>query len=290
MYTQVKFGKGMGLGNRLWPWSRCKIFTRDHGAQMLAPDWFHFRTAPFRMGGIDYGKSLRKMLLYGNFVHNDEISGLKKAWILMRNPQVTEDRSEPSTSGSSIVVFSGYGRFFADLLGERDFLKQELLRITNDRDRKEFEAYPAYDIGINIRLGRDFPHRTPVRWYADVLQRLLEFRPGLRSVVITDGTAEEIQPLLSLPGVELLRKRSAILDMLILGKARLIIGAGGSSFTAWGSFLSGAPTIILKGLPMDYLGLYNNSFGLVKVEVDAPGELLPDDIPGWPMLQEKIHR
>jgi hypothetical protein len=284
MYTQVKFGKGMGLGNRLWPWSRCKIFTRDHGAQMLAPDWFHFRTAPFRMGGIDYGKSLRKMLLYGNFIHNDEITGWKKAWILLRESQVSEEKVSLSSPGSKIVVFRGYGQFFADLLADRDFLKQELLRITNDRDREEFETFPAYDIGINIRLGKDFPHRTPVTWYAEVLQRLLEFRPGLRSMVITDGMADDIQPLLSLPGVELLRKRSAILDMLILGRAPLIIGAGGSSFTAWGSFLSGAPTIIRQGLPMDYMGLYNNSLGPVKIEVGAPDQLLPDSIPGWPTL------
>jgi hypothetical protein len=271
----------MGLGNRLWPWSRCKIFTRDHGAQMLAPDWFHFRTAPFRMGGIDYGKSLRKMLLYGNFVHNEEITGWKKAWILMREAQVSEDRGSLSAPGSKIVIFRGYGQYFGDLVGERDFLKRELLRITNERDKKESEAFPAYDIGINVRLGRDFPHRTPVSWYAGILQRLQELRPGLRSIVITDGMAEELQPLLSLPGVELLQKRSAILDMLILGRARVIIGAGGSSFTAWGSFLSGAPTIIRKGLPMDYMGLYNKPAGPVKIEVDMPGAITDKSIPGW---------
>jgi hypothetical protein len=277
MYTQVKFDKGMGLGNRLWPWSRCKIFTRDHGAQMLAPDWFHFRTAPFRMGGIDYGKSLRKMLLYGNFIHNGEITGWKKAWMLMHNRKVAEGKVDLSASDSDIVVFRGYGQFFGDLLDERDFLMQELLCITNQRDRKEFEAFPAFDVGINIRMGKDFPHRTPVTWYAAVVRRLQALRPGLRSVVITDGTAEELQPLLSLPGVEILQKRSAILDLLILTKPGLIVGAGGSSFTAWGSFLGQAPTMIRKGLPMAYMNLYNTGQGPRLIEVDDPGEI--QDIP-----------
>lgn len=199
----------------------------------------------------------------------------------MRTARVSEDIADPADPASKIVVFRGYGPFFGDLVGERDFLKQELLRITNERDKKESEAFPDYDIGINVRLGRDFPHRTPVSWYAGVLQRLQELRPGLRSIVITDGMADELQPLLSLPGVELLQKRSAILDMLILGRARLIIGAGGSSFTAWGSFLSGAPTIILKGLPMDYMGLYNTPAGPVKIEVATPGDITESSIPGW---------
>jgi hypothetical protein len=74
-----------------------------------------------------------------------------------------------------------------------------------------------------------------------------------------------------------LQKRSAILDLLILTKAGLIVGAGGSSFTAWGSFLGQAPTIIRKGLPMAYMNLYNTGPGPRLIEIDDPGEI--QDIP-----------
>jgi len=269
LYTAVNFSRGMGLGNRLWPWSRCKIFSRDHNAKMLAPSWFHFRTAPFRMGGIDYGKSLRKILLYKNFVSVHEIKGICKYKIKLSTKKLAEIELNDYDKENKLIVFEGYGDFFGGLLGNREFIFNELLTITNKRDKLIYKNYPPYDIALNIRTGNDFPHKSPIKWYVSLLIELKKIRPQLICKIISDGKEKDLKPLIEIEGVELVHSRSAILDLLILTKAKLIIGSGGSSFTAWGSFLSGAQTWIQKGKPMSYFNLYNQTEGPVLYELDS---------------------
>jgi hypothetical protein len=269
VYTAVSFSRGMGLGNRLWPWSRCKLFTRNHHAQMLAPSWFHFRTAPFRMGGIDYGKSLRKILLYKNFISINEIKGFRRVQIKFLYNKIAEKEFNQTKAGNKLIVFEGYGEYFGDLVGYKDFLFNELLTITNKRDKLIYKNYPSYDLAINIRTGNDFPHKSPISWYISLVLELKKIRPKLVCKIISDGNEKDLKPLTEIEGVELLHSRSAILDLLILTKARLIIGSGGSSFTAWGSFLSGAQTWIQKGKPMSYFNLYNQPQGPVLYELDC---------------------
>jgi len=269
LYTAVNFSRGMGLGNRLWPWSRCKIFSRDHNAKMLAPSWFHFRTAPFRMGGIDYGKSLRKILLYKNFVSVHEIKGFCKYKIKLSATKLTEKELNDNDKKTKLIVFEGYDNFFGGLLGNKKFIFNELLTITNKRDKQSYEKYPQYDLALNIRTGNDFPHKSPISWYVSILNELRKLRPNLICKIISDGKEKDLKPLTEIEGVELLHSRSAILDLLILTKAKLIIGSGGSSFTAWGSFLSGAQTWIEKGKPMSYFNLYNQTEGPVLYELDS---------------------
>ena len=269
LYTAVSFNRGMGLGNRLWPWSRCKIFSRDNNAKMLAPSWFHFRTAPFRMGGIDYGKSLRKILLYKNFVSVNEIKGFCKYKIKFSAKKLTEKEFNDNDKKNKLVVFEGYGDFFGGLRGNQEFLFNELLAITNNRDKQSFNKYSQYDLALNIRTGNDFPHKSPINWYVSLLIKLKQIRPHLICKIISDGNEKDLKLLTEIEGVELVHSRSAILDLLILTKAKLIIGSGGSSFTAWGSFLSGAQTWIQKGKPMSYFNLYNQPEGPVLYELDS---------------------
>jgi hypothetical protein len=269
LYTVVSFSRGMGLGNRLWPWSRCKIFTRDNNAKMLAPSWFHFRTAPFRMGGIDYDKSLRKILLYKNFISANEIKGCGKFKIKLLKAKISEKELLDDNTKNKIVVFEGYSDFFGGLIGHNDFLFNELLTITNARDRLLYDNYPPYDLALNIRCGNDFPHKSPISWYVSILMELKKIRPRIVCKIISDGKEKDVKSLTKIEGVELVHSRSAILDLLILTKAKLIIGSGGSSFTAWGSFLSGAQTWVQKGKPMSYFNLYNQPNGPVLYELDT---------------------
>jgi len=144
-----------------------------------------------------------------------------------------------------------------------------LLTITNARDRQLYDNYPPYDLALNIRYGNDFPHKSPIDWYVSIVIELKKIRPKLVCKIISDGKEKDLKLLTEIEGVELVHSRSAILDLLILTKAKLIIGSGGSSFTAWGSFLSGAQTWIQKGKPMSYFNLYNQPNGPVLYELDT---------------------
>jgi hypothetical protein len=57
---------------------------------------------------------------------------------------------------------------------------------------------------------------------------------------------------------------SAIGDLVILSKSKLLVGAGGSSFSAWGAFLGNTPVLTCEGQSLSWFGLTNrNAGGLV---------------------------
>ena len=64
---------------------------------------------------------------------------------------------------------------------------------------------------------------------------------------MSDGQPHELRELLDEPGVELVTPASPISDMLLLSRAEVLIGSGGSSFSAWASFLGGMPTVSHPG-------------------------------------------
>jgi hypothetical protein len=66
-YITTKYARSQGLCNRLFPIARAIVYQSLFGGKILHPILAHFRTSPFRMGGIDYKKSLRKILLFDNF-------------------------------------------------------------------------------------------------------------------------------------------------------------------------------------------------------------------------------
>src|SRR5687768_18294095 len=47
-YAAVRYTYAAGLGNRLWPWSRCVIYSHTHGVPMLKPTWVW----PMRVGPL----------------------------------------------------------------------------------------------------------------------------------------------------------------------------------------------------------------------------------------------
>ena len=78
-----------------------------------------------------------------------------------------------------------------------------------------------------------------------------------QAVVVSDGTSEELGPLLSLENVAFIRPGCAISDLLILANSRVLLASGSSSFSAWASFLGQMPTISHPGQPLSWFGLVN---------------------------------
>jgi hypothetical protein len=121
-------------------------------------------------------------------------------------------------------------------------------------------------IGINIRLGNDFKVaqtaadyytrgflKTPLDWFVRTLS-LIRRNAGraVEAVVVSDGDAKELAPVLSLGNVRFLRPGCAISDLLVLSNTRVFLGAGGSSFSAWASFLGGMPTVSVPGQSLSW--------------------------------------
>jgi hypothetical protein len=124
----------------------------------------------------------------------------------------------------------------------------------------------AAPIGVNVRCGNDFREartdadytnsgavKTPVPWFVTALKALRDMAGSpVPAVVVSDGTRDQLRDLLALPHVHFARPGCAISDLLTLAHAKVLIGSGGSSFSAWASFLSGATTISHPGQSLEW--------------------------------------
>jgi hypothetical protein len=265
-----------GLGNMLIPWARCVLWCRDHNAQMIAPFWTKLRIGPF----LRFEKDKRQ---YQRLFHNaDQISGLQRIILLARSRSVESGVWSPAEAGSRPVVVRFRGMDgAASLIGRHAEVRDELYRITKPRFIPRAPARPF--IAVHVRLGDFTPasggeltagvhcRRLPVEWYADALSAL---RAGVGNTmaakVYSDGSDEELRPLLSLGAVERAEKSEAITDMLALAQSSALI-ASGSAFSMWGCYLGGTPAIWHPGQQFSMRG--NAADNALDVEWGGPGGL-----------------
>ena len=84
----------------------------------------------------------------------------------------------------------------------------------------------------------------PIEWYvamANNLRAILGYQ--VKIFVFSDGTDQELQPLLELGNVERITFGSSIGDILALSNAKLLV-ASGSSFSMWARYLGRMTTIM----------------------------------------------
>ena len=276
-YCGVKFKRGTGLGNRLFPWARCIIFGNKENKPMLWPNWFHLRKASFLKGGINYKNSLGKILLFKNFHNNGVyIDSLKKYFIKRKYDK-------------DIAWFSGDGEFFSDLQDHHAFIREELFKIVHPDVLVQANKIEIPKIILNIRRGKDFSDakdksdyvlkgaiRTPLEWFKLCLLQIREMNGhDVPALIVSDGNALDLEEILTLPNVSLAKTSTAIADLILLSNAKVILGSGGSSFTAWGSFLSKAITLTIPGQSLQW---FNISDDLEKHLVFTYDPSLPDKI------------
>jgi hypothetical protein len=301
LYCMARPARGTGLGNRLFPWARSLVFARLGGAIPLEPRWFQPRLGPLLRGGIDLGHYHRSFLMMGLFRRRaEEIGGPRRIWIERTAPRIAEPptldaAAAEGLSDGALVVFSGDRDYFRRLHGFEAFLRGCLEGMTRRRWLRHVDSLGEIPIALHVRRGPDFPEvtpddlvrpkgpvRTPLAWF----RRTLEVIRGhighpARALVVSDGPEKDLRELLAVENTLLVRPGCVISDLLVLTRARVLVGSGGSSFSAWGSFLGRMPTLSLPGQSLTWFGLGGQ---------DAPyvGEFDPDHPPG-PVMDEIGH-
>lgn len=252
-----------GLGNRLLPWARCRIFAHVNDVPMLATRWAQTKIGPLL-------RRERDPRIYHNlFVRPaHEIDGWRRLRLLLvvrRHPEPEPFALISPRSPSDrpeLIIFQGQKDYFARLNGWHEFLLRELRAITHTRWLREAESVRDVPIGIHVRAG-DVPapptgttlsdlstgvYRTPVSWFVRSLRAVRsELGFPARAFVVTDGTDQEIADLLAMDGVFRAREGSAISGILMLAQAKVLIASGGSTFGGWAAFLGQMPTILRPG-------------------------------------------
>lgn len=221
-------------------------------------------------GGVDYNSYLRQIVLFRLFKRRPLDLSVVKGVIKTRDLLVC---SEPANLESvdwefvkgrgKCFVFSGYEKYFAPLNGHHQFIVEQLRGITRKKYLDIADGIGNVPIGICVRCGNDFAmppsdrkkllpgEKTPLGWFVNTLKAVREAAGfSADAFVVSDGTEEQLSELLSLGKMHFVRPGSAISDLLVLSRAKVLLASGSSSFAAWGAFLGQMPSASHPGQPL----------------------------------------
>ena len=270
-YVRVKYGYASGLGNRLWPWARFRVYSALHDIQRLRTTWaWPMRIGPLIKQRMDPRTWPGHLYLDQFRAGPGEIGGMRRLLTIRRLPESPEPEvlAVPPALRDAIIVFSGNGKMFADLAGHERFLRGAIREITRPRWLRVVDRPEKVEIGIHVRRS-DFTAaatatdlhtkgfiRTPLSWFVATLRQVrAAMRRSARAIVVSDGHESELSELLDEPDVHLISPSSPISDMLILSRSRVLIGSGGSSFSAWAAFLGEMPAVTHPGQSLRWFKL-----------------------------------
>lgn len=285
LYCQAVLPRA-GLGNRLFPWARCRVFAHLNNVRMIAPVWTQLKVGHFLRGEAD-------SRVYHNLFRRrrGDAGRVLGASVRLGAARLPEPEDLKLADGAHAVsrgvyLFCGEEEQFRKLNGWDRFLREELRAITKRRWLKRAAETPDAPIAIHVRRG-DFRDavsegemftsgglRVPLAWFIDSLRSIRRYVGyPVRAVVFSDGTEAELRGLLALENVTRAATGSAIGDLLALSKARVLIASGGSSFSAWASFLGQMPTISHPGQCLTWFKLANTRGAyLGEFDPQAPSE------------------
>ncbi len=289
---------GLGLGNMMFPYARAVLYVRDHGATLIWPTW----------NSIPVGQILRReenlRFYHDLFTHPQGeidgipvISGAQKVWLRMAHQK-------------DIVFFRGMEGEFQPLGGRENsqYLYRHFQKILQEKNRPALSFNPGDGIVMHVRLGDfkrveqvTFEHTSnqgmyfgegavtesvealkagaantsiPISWYVMIVQQIRELTGANRPVYLfSDGTDEELAPILQLGNVERRTYGTAIADIMAMSKAKLFI-ASGSTFSRWVRYFGRMNTITYPGqLKQRLLEVDEDAFE-IEVENNIPTDLL----------------
>ncbi len=255
-----------GLGNRLLPWARCRLFAEVNHARMLVPYWPQVKFMSSVRGALGHPVNIFPIRTYHNLFRRgrEEVTGWQRLWLQWTASKCPEPSAVAApwptpVAQRTVVVFEGLRDYFQQLKGWDEFLHRELRAITRTRWLRRVDQIPLNVVGINVGLS-PFGDRVPpwgIEWYAESLALIRKIAGfSVPAFLVSDGRPRVLAPLLTMGSVTLVTTGSAIGDILLLARARVLIGSGGSTFSAWAAFLGQMPTVTPPGYPLSWFRLH----------------------------------
>lgn len=259
---------GPGLGNMLLPWARAQVWAEVSDAWVLCPTWSQLKIGPILRRERDW-----RFYSFQFHPAPDEVTGVERALALSVCWQLDESGKllrKGVPGAGEVRHFSGLRDRFASLRSHGRFLRERLESVVETQLLPP--PMPPSLIAVHVRCG-DFrippaavaerlaetglppQFRLPLDVVVSAVRDALAVAPGPVRVY-SDGTDQELAPLLDVPGVERSSGRPAVTEMLEMAQARILIGTPHSSFSMWAAFL-GQPLYV--GFPQ--AGGRNEGFG-----------------------------
>lgn len=283
IFLKIEYNRNAGLGNKLFPWARAKVLCEDPRFKLLGYQWFSPRGAGIIRGGINYKYALQKIWLVSNFVKDTNSLNLVRSKILELSSgeksyiSNIEDATKIKDIGKNHILILKWNacHYFNDLQPYRSLINRELENIISSKKLKNIESFTKEEfIGANIRMGNDFIEsnsikngyrKTSLDWFKNSIEKIRLSYGNLPVFVISDGGPKQLSALKSIPNLKIMNNKSAIEDLLILSKSKVLLGSGNSSFSAWASFLGGMDTFSSPQTPFDHFHInYNNPNQIVS--------------------------
>lgn len=229
---------GPGLANCMFVAARAAIVSRKLGAVMLRPTWE-------RIGVGQWIRRERDKRLYsGLFKGYDVVEGLRKIWLSHMQRHIHEE--DAYTAESGIVDIMGLGSYFQDLFEDSALVRQYFKDNILPQAIANVPTGEHNVVAIHVRLG-DFPaqYRTDLDWYVKVVE-LVAAKNTLshqqKIWLFSDGSDEELKPLLHIPNVRRVYFGNALADIIAISRCRMLVGSD-STFSGWGAFLGNIPSV-----------------------------------------------
>jgi hypothetical protein len=237
------------------------LYSLEHGIPIIASRWSQLKLGHLLRGDRDFRlyHSLFRATPPGYVGSGPRLWPRISASHEVDEPQNLHeapiDRDSPD-----VVVFRGERDHFGSLSGWDAVLLQELRAMTRERWLNRADVIGPVAVGVHVRRGdfveaksaEDFIFkgaiRTPMEWFVESLTLIRQICGcAVPAIVVSDAPDSALADLLRLDAVTRVDTGSAIGDLLVLTRARLLIASGGSSFSAWAAFLGQMTTVAYPG-------------------------------------------
>lgn len=209
--------------------SACKY--TSGGGNFVTPTWRKFSLGPILRGERD-------KRIYSSLFKDIGINGVKKKWIIL---------TKKIFNRKDVEVHHTLGNYFQNLNKDVPLVLEYFDKILKDETVCKVDAQRMKGmVAVHVRLGDYVPEmRVDINWYREVIENIIKEQPQQRFALFSDGSNEELSPLLSIPNVERCFFGNAFADMWGISKSKFVI-ASDSTFSAWGAFLGQRPILFSK--------------------------------------------
>lgn len=215
---------GAGLANCMIVAARAYLVSQKLRCEMLRPTWE-------RLGVGQWIRSERDKRCYRGLFKDESLwKKVRKAWLIR--------------FGKDVVVEVGLKNFFGELIKDRDSITKWLMSQIRPEALNNIPNNLSGSIAMHIRLG-DYkpPYSTSVEWYRNILLSLQnKLGHSVNVLLFSDGSDEQLVPILSVEGVRRVFYGNALADIIAISRCNLLIGSD-STFSGWGAYLGQIPSI-----------------------------------------------
>lgn len=229
-----------GLANKLLVWSKAVMFAVNRNLKyndVTVYPWVDFHLKRI----ITRNKDQR---LYLKYFKTNDFTALIKSLFFGSNI-ITDPAFDADIPVNSVCRFSEVPSkedYFKYIRGCENTIKEAFFEMINPVYLENVNSYPEYDVAIHVRRG-DFP--KDLQLSDELVKSLIQLinnlsNKELRIFIFSDGTEAELSDILKFSNVKLIKDVPAIVDMLLISKAKLIIPSIRSTFSYFASYISEA--------------------------------------------------